>query len=35
VYDGYIGCFDGPERPNSREVYDSELLDENAYIAQI
>jgi len=32
VYDGYIGCFDGPERPNSREVYDSELLDENAYI---
>ena len=31
-YDGDIGCFDGPERPNSREVYDSELLDENAYI---
>jgi hypothetical protein len=35
VRDGDIGCFDGPERPNSREVYDSELLDENAYIAQI
>jgi hypothetical protein len=32
VHDGDIGCFDGPERPNSREVYDSELLDENAYI---
>ena len=31
-HDGDIGCFDGPERPNSREVYDSELLDENAYI---
>ena len=32
IHDGDIGCFDGPERPNSREVYDSELLDENAYI---
>jgi hypothetical protein len=32
VHDGDIGCFDGPERPNSREIYDSELLDENAYI---
>ena len=29
---GDIGCFDGPERPNSREVYDSELLDESIYI---
>ena len=35
VYDGYIGCFDGPERPNSREVYDSEFLDENAYVTEI
>jgi len=32
IHDGDIGCFHGPERPNSREVYDSELLDENAYI---
>ena len=31
-HDGDIGCFDGPERPNSREVYDSELLDESIYI---
>ena len=35
VYDGYIGCFDGPEGPNSREVYDSEFLDENAYVTEI
>ena len=35
VYDGYIGCFDGPERPNSREVYDSDFLDEKAYISEI
>ena len=32
ISNGDIGCFDGPERPNSREIYDSELLDENAYI---
>ncbi len=32
VYNGDISAFDGDERPNSREVYDSELLDENAYI---
>jgi hypothetical protein len=31
-HDGDIGCFDGPERPNSREIYDSELLDESIYI---
>jgi len=35
VYNGDIGCFDGDERPNSREVYDSEFLDEKAYISEI
>jgi len=35
VYDGYIGCFDGDEIPNSREVYDSDFLDENAYVTEI
>ena len=32
ISNGDIGCFDGHERPNSREIYDSELLEENAYI---
>ena len=35
VYNGDIGCFDGDERPNSREVYDSDFLDERAYISEI
>lgn len=35
VYNGDIGCFDGDERPNSREVYDSDFLDEKAYISEI
>jgi hypothetical protein len=35
VYNGDIGCFDGDERPNTREVYDSDFLDEKAYISEI
>ena len=35
VYNGDISAFDGDERPNSREVYDSDFLDEKAYISEI
>jgi hypothetical protein len=35
VYNGDISAFDGDERPNSREVYDSDFLDENAYVTEI
>jgi hypothetical protein len=35
LYNGDISCFDGDEIPNSREVYDSDFLDENAYVTEI
>ncbi len=35
VYNGDISAFDGDEVPNSREVYDSEFLDENVFISKI
>jgi hypothetical protein len=35
LYNGDINSFDGDERPNSREVYDSDFLDEKAYISEI
>ena len=35
VYNGDVSCFDGDERPNSREVYDSDFLDDKAYISEI
>lgn len=35
LYNGDINRFDGDEIPNSREVYDSDFLDENAYVTEI
>ena len=35
VYNGDISAFDGDERPNSREVYDSDFLGDKAYISEI
>lgn len=35
VYNGDISAFDGDEVPNSREVYDSDFLDENVFISEI
>jgi hypothetical protein len=34
-YNGDISAFDGPEVPNSREVYDSDFLDERIFITEI
>lgn len=35
LYNGDINRFDGDEIPNSREVYDSDFLDENFYVTEI
>jgi hypothetical protein len=34
-YNGDISAFDGHEVPNSREVYDSDFLDERIFITEI
>lgn len=35
IWNGDIGAYDGSEVPGSRQVYDSEFLDESTYIEEI